>query len=498
MKCENCGKKIDRHVKFCPHCGTEQKPQSVNTSIVTKSIDNKQSNNKTKTTNAGNEKKQKKLTNEKRPLSEVKKISNLHKWNIWASVFGLVYYVIQGLWKKGVLLASALFIIISVLSFFFPTNILLVAAMVLHFFIFGYLGNKDTEQTDNEKIWKEIPSFFSKKTVLIGIVTMSFAIFLFSMANAYDLIVRNDYIPLKEKITQHNEMKTYKWEEGPYEFLGRDNQYEQNSKTVKNYLKQYQGTWMDEDDTGVGVGILNDKIYLIDYDKIVDITNFNLKINQSRANHFSPISQLVTFSLNSATDYVVENVNPDITGVKLGLEPADNKKMTLSTHDDSDNLISENMTLSTLIKTSETFNPDRSTSNMERANIYDYDGYNDYDSYDDYEEYDDYGDTVEAEELVGYVNDNNDSDAYDLEVENGVIIVSTTDKDAPEKEEDKIKQNIGIAQSISNHISSQVKEGVPVLLEEPFQGDFSVIFTDGQPTEANEPYRDMLTDLNLW
>lgn len=476
MNCKSCGNKIGRNAKFCPYCGSEQIKKRNSISGVTENSSNNNQENNSK----DNQKNQE--TN--RLVGSEEERKETPTWNIYASVFGLIYYIRKGLWKKGVIITSILFLTISVLSFLIPTYVLFIVTISLHIFIFGYLGNKDIEK--NEVIWKKFPSFLKKRVVLIGIGILSLVIFLFSISYAHGLIVRDDYLPFKGKITQHNEMENYRWTEGPYKILERENQYAQDSKTAKNFLKQYQGTWMDEEDTGIGIGILNDKIYLIDYDTVIDVVNFDLKIAQSRTNYFSPISQLVTFSLDSATDYITENINSYITGVKLGLDPTDNKQMILSTHDDSNDLTSANMTLTTLNKINETFNPNEVTYNIE--NDYSY-GYN--------QEYDENYEYAENEELMNYVNNNNDSDLYDLYIENGILVVSTTDIDALE-EEDRIRQNIGIAQSISNHVSSQVGRGISVCLEEPFQYDFSVTFVDGQPLDANDSYYEILNNLGIW
>lgn len=95
MYCNNCGKKIEKNTKFCQFCGTKQKHEK---------MDNKSSSGEKDEKTPVAFKNEKKKNSQQ--ISEEETISKWNNFNIWASLFGLIYYFYKGLWKKGLLLTK--------------------------------------------------------------------------------------------------------------------------------------------------------------------------------------------------------------------------------------------------------------------------------------------------------------------------------------------------------------------------------------------------------
>lgn len=139
MYCTNCGNKLEDGDKFCPNCGAPRNKNSV-------------------------EKQETRSTGRKSPF------------NIWAAIFGPLYYIYKGLWKKGLLLNSLLVIVMSVSRFFLPIEIVIVVSLLLQFVVYGFLGSMDIfrQARSGETVWGEIPSVFNKGVFVIGITGIAF------------------------------------------------------------------------------------------------------------------------------------------------------------------------------------------------------------------------------------------------------------------------------------------------------------------------------------
>lgn len=80
MYCNNCGKKIEKNTKFCQFCGTKQKHEK---------MDNKSSSGEKDEKTPVAFKNEKKKNSQQ--ISEEETISKWNNFNIWASLFGLIY-----------------------------------------------------------------------------------------------------------------------------------------------------------------------------------------------------------------------------------------------------------------------------------------------------------------------------------------------------------------------------------------------------------------------
>ena len=104
-----------------------------------------------------------------------------YNFNIWAAIFGPLYYIYKGLWKKGLILSSLILIVIGVAELLFPTASLNWVTIGLNVGVYGALANFDINRKEqfNEKMWKELPPVFNLNWVVILIFAISF---IFSIA----------------------------------------------------------------------------------------------------------------------------------------------------------------------------------------------------------------------------------------------------------------------------------------------------------------------------
>lgn len=100
------------------------------------------------------------------------KKSNL---NIWAAIFGPLYYIYKGLWKKALLLTSVILVIIGVVQWVFPTMSINGLSIGLNAGIYGTLANIDLNRKKRfkETVWKELPSIFNLNWMVIGVFVVS-------------------------------------------------------------------------------------------------------------------------------------------------------------------------------------------------------------------------------------------------------------------------------------------------------------------------------------
>ena len=145
MHCTNCGNKLEDEDKFCPNCGTLQ-----NKNIVEN--------------------------------QEIRSTRRKYSFNIWAAIFGPLYYIYKGLWKKGLLLNSLLVIAMSVSKFFLPIEIISVVSLILQFVVYGFLGSIDIfrQEQSGEVMWEELPSEFNRGVLVITVTGLAFIVFGFS------------------------------------------------------------------------------------------------------------------------------------------------------------------------------------------------------------------------------------------------------------------------------------------------------------------------------
>jgi len=139
MYCTNCGNKLENEDKFCPNCGTPR-----NKNIIEK--------------------------------QETRRTRRKSSFNIWAAIFGPLYYIYKGLWKKGLLLNSLLIIIMSISRFFLPIETISVVSLILQFVLYGFLGSIDIfrQEQSGEVTWKELPSVFSRGILVITVTGLAF------------------------------------------------------------------------------------------------------------------------------------------------------------------------------------------------------------------------------------------------------------------------------------------------------------------------------------
>lgn len=496
MYCNNCGKKIEKNTKFCQFCGTKQKHEK---------MDNKSSSGEKDEKTPVAFKNEKKKNSQQ--ISEEETISKWNNFNIWASLFGLIYYFYKGLWKKGLLLTSILLLVISFISFFVATNSFWLLAIILHIILFGYMANIDIKRKEENKegMWKEAPDIFSKK-IVPGIVIVSTVIFIFSLFNAYEIDTQDSPLSISEQFVQHSEMKDYNWEKNERGNFERTNVFAKDSITTENYLEKFKGTWLDEnEDTGLGVEITDTNIYfLVNYDinlEKIDVTNYFLSLDESKIANEDNLIQIPTLSLETATEFVKENIDPDITKVSLALDTVEGERLSLAISDDNDDLSSKKFLMTDLTKTNEKIDEGESPLGEE-----DYEDYSDYDNQEEYnynkEEKYDYGQNVgdtypSQEELREFVTDYTESLDYSLDVEDGAVVIFPSDRDVPSDEADKIKNNIEFTKNVSDDVGEELGKDVPVSLEEPFQYEYSVTFIDGQPRDASADYGEVLTELGF-
>ncbi|MEI4283294.1 DUF2628 domain-containing protein [Tetragenococcus halophilus] len=101
------------------------------------------------------------------------------------------------------------------------------------------------------------------------------------------------------------------------------------------------------------------------------------------------------------------------------------------------------------------------------------------------------------EELRDFVADYTESLDYSLDVEDGAIVIFSSDRDVPSDEADKIKNNIDFTKNVSDDVVEELGKDIPVSLEEPFQYEYSLTFIDGQPRDATADYGEVLSELGF-
>lgn len=78
-----------------------------------------------------------------------------------------------------------------------------------------------------------------------------------------------------------------------------------------------------------------------------------------------------------------------------------------------------------------------------------------------------------------------------------VIYFTMDEKNRSNGDEQKIQQYIELTRRVSNDVKNNVKAGVAVSLQEPFESDYSVTFVDGQPTSATKAYQSVIDTLSF-
>lgn len=104
-------------------------------------------------------------------------------FNGYAMVFGLFYYIEEGLWKKGLIIGSVSMVIGMMIRGLLPTHSFTVSwlSFILNVGIFGVMGAIDKERKEqfDETMWKELPSFFNKSWVVMSVFLLTIGITIF-------------------------------------------------------------------------------------------------------------------------------------------------------------------------------------------------------------------------------------------------------------------------------------------------------------------------------
>lgn len=232
MYCKQCGKKINKEVRFCPFCGTEQKRRNTGKANVSSEKETKEDtqeeSQKVETTslksneeqnneevfdkiedNTDSSKEKAKENPEKKTESQTKdndKDKKTDSWNSWRSLLGPIYYFQEGIWKKGLLLLSGIFIVSGILFNIFLQTSFFWIFFVLYISVFEYMSRKDIvrKKQNNETMWKELPPFFNKDiVVVISIVVSAFVLFI-SSDNARKSRLEENVEPVVTDVLQDN------------------------------------------------------------------------------------------------------------------------------------------------------------------------------------------------------------------------------------------------------------------------------------------------------
>lgn len=94
-------------------------------------------------------KKEAENTSEKKSNSQTKENTKSEKnnsWDSWRALLGPFYYFQEGLWKKGLLLLSIIFLASSILFNVFPRTSFLWMFLILYITVFEYMPRKDIER----------------------------------------------------------------------------------------------------------------------------------------------------------------------------------------------------------------------------------------------------------------------------------------------------------------------------------------------------------------
>jgi len=126
-----------------------------------------------------------------------------------------------------------------------------------------------------------------------------------------------------------------------------------------------------------------------------------------------------------------------------------------------------------------------------------------YDEFDNEKEYDYNGngedDDPTQEELKDFAY-NYDTEDYSLDVEDGVIVIIdfiSDEEDHTNDDTEQIKKNIEFTENVSNEVSNEFVNGIPVILQESFEEEDLVAFKDGAPVDSNSTYSEALSDLGF-
>lgn len=168
LYCTNCGNKIKIEAKFCTSCGAPIK----NVKEVGTSKGKSEVNHLEAKTNQGGQ--YESSSRKKNWFNEDTKI------RIWTFLFGVFYYIYKGLWKKGLLLYTLTLIIAIVLVFFtqlfnWNESTFFSLRRLMLIGIYATMGPIDIHRKEynNETMWKELPSVFSKGPAVIAVTVVA-------------------------------------------------------------------------------------------------------------------------------------------------------------------------------------------------------------------------------------------------------------------------------------------------------------------------------------
>lgn len=153
MFCRECGTKVDTADRFCVKCGAGQ----VVDAYAVSAVDSATGTNSSQSTPYGAEMSQSwkhrfALIEKVGGLDYIRDLPYLERWqvsfNIWAFLFGIFYYLVLGMWKKGIVLTLLCIvgstILITVLSAMgFPARTIDPLSWILPAAIFGSRANVD-------------------------------------------------------------------------------------------------------------------------------------------------------------------------------------------------------------------------------------------------------------------------------------------------------------------------------------------------------------------
>ncbi|GMA07083.1 hypothetical protein GCM10025886_02340 [Tetragenococcus halophilus subsp. flandriensis] len=296
---------------------------------------------------------------------------------------------------------------------------------------------------------------------------------------------------------QGDELKNVDWEKNDDGSLEREKIFNKDDQTTNHYLEEVQGTWIDEEDnSGFGVEVTDNNIYfIVNNDEKIEVDDYYLKVGETKYNESAEAARLRTFYLDSATDYVVENINPSIeeVGVDLNKEGTEIFGMFIT---DLGGFSSQNFDVFNLSKTNKEFD----TQESDVSNNDEMQEFEEPDSSEEMYEDDEMADDPYQTELEDFISGFEDSSSdYSLIAENGRIVIYfiLDEENRTEGDEEKIKEYIDITKTVSEEVTDTVGEGITVSLQEPFEHDYSVSFVDGSPTTSNETYQNVLEEMNL-
>lgn len=235
MYCVQCGKKINEEALFCSFCGAKQRQKNIGESKdieVTEEkgnkVDTSEGNNENELSSSVAEDGQNSVeestqiedeTNsvgkETENISEEKandktkssdKEEKNRNWDSWRSLLGPIYYFQEGLWKKGLLILSAVLLASSILISLFPQLSVLWTFLIVYATTFEYTSSKDIERKkqDNETMWKELPPLFNKDTVAIVAIVVSVLVLIISSENAGKSQLEESAEPVVTEVLQDN------------------------------------------------------------------------------------------------------------------------------------------------------------------------------------------------------------------------------------------------------------------------------------------------------